>query len=252
MWPLRRAKLWDPIPRENPLYHLNYCWTLLGYSQLSIDHSREAQEVTTLRYHETEEWEGILELEESGNYDSGKLKHEIQYAGEYIAKFILRHVLDEQRNLPRPCPESVEPYDARYLRQLMSDEEKLFELIRVHDLPPSSRDRHAYNVLKELDDSATLTFYRHRSHITQLFLGKQELYLNRRRGKELTERFQLAIHCNIPKTFSVSSNTSWEQQEIQRIALELRERQFENKSKGLHTDWIPTYKIDTRLTQSLA
>jgi len=43
----------------------------------------------------------------------------------------------------------------------------------------------------------------------------------------------------------VSSNTGWEQQEIQRIALELRERQFENESKGLHTDWIPTYKIDS-------
>jgi len=106
----------------------------------------EAQEVTTLRYHETEEWEEIIELEESGSFEPGELKHEIQYAGEYIAKFILRHVLDEQRSLPRPCPGTVESYDARYLRQLMSDEEKLFELIRVYNLPPSSRDRHAYNV----------------------------------------------------------------------------------------------------------
>jgi len=69
--PLRQAKLWDPIPRENPQHHLSYCWTVLGYSQPSIDHSREAQEVTALRYHETEEWEEIIELEESGNYDPG-------------------------------------------------------------------------------------------------------------------------------------------------------------------------------------
>jgi len=201
--------------------------------------------VTTLRYHEIDEWEEVLEREEAGNYEPGELQHEIKYGGEYSAKFILKQLLDEQRNLPRPCPGTVEPYDARYLRQLMNDEEKIFELIRIYNLPPASRDRHAYNVLKELDDSATLTFYRHRSHITKLFIGKQVLYINERRGRDLTERFQLAIHCHLPNTFSVSSKTSWEQQEIQRIALELRERQFENESKRLHTDWTPTYKIDS-------
>jgi len=127
----------------------------------------------------------------------------------------------------------------------MSDEEKLSELLRVYNLPPSSRDRHAYNVLKELDDSATLTFYRHRSSINQLFLGTLRLCISKWRGEELTERLQLAINCHAPHTFSVSLNLSLKQQEIQRIALEIRERQADNEPEGLPTDWFPSYKIDS-------
>jgi len=137
MWPFNDPKPWDPRPTEDPFHRVEYCWTLLGYSQVNSDYSREAQEVTTLRNHETDEWENITEWEETGNYDPGELRHEIQYSGETIAKFILKHLLDEQRNLPRPCPQPTELYDARYLRQLMSDEEKLFGILRVYNSAPS-------------------------------------------------------------------------------------------------------------------
>jgi len=61
MWPFNDPEPWDPRPTEDPFHRVEYCWTLLGYSQVNSDYSREAQEVTTLRYHETDEWENITE-----------------------------------------------------------------------------------------------------------------------------------------------------------------------------------------------
>jgi len=169
------AELPDPHPRGNPHHHFEYSWTLLWYAGLDSDHLREAQEVDQLRRQESDNWRTVTEFEREANYQPGELRRDIEHAGLFNARSILHFVLEAMTLLPCPSPRISSTYDGRYLRELMSDDEKLFELHRIRLLPKSSAPRHCLDVLRELDNSATLTFYRHQAHLKSVLIGGKSL-----------------------------------------------------------------------------
>ena len=110
-----------------------------------------------------------------------------------VALLISTHMINELRRLPRPYQADNNSFDGRYLRELMSREEKLFELHRIYDLPPALFETQCLRILKKLDDSDTLTFYRCRNSVRRVWLNNKCLCVNKQRGRELTLELQYLV-----------------------------------------------------------
>jgi len=103
----------------------------------------------------------------------------------------------------------------------MSDEERLFEKYRLENLPPAPNRKQSLQILKELDDSATLTLYRLRNVVRQVYFRDQRLSISRRRGRELSNELQYLVNKTPLKLI-----TPWEKLEHGNIRT-LEERTFE-------------------------
>jgi len=241
------AQLPDPQPRGNPHHHLEYSWTLLWYASLDADHLREAQEIDQLRRQESDGWRTITAFEREADYQERELRREIEHAGLFNARSVLEYVLESICSLPRTSPQDGTTYDGKYLRELMSPEEKLFELHRIRNLPRTWQRRYCLNVLRELDNSATLSFHRNRAGIKLVSMGGKSLCISRRKGKKLSVELDQLIRVQSAQTFSVRVTTGWQQREVQRRAMELRNQSLQYKSTGLRYHLYPSYIIDSNL-----
>jgi len=241
------AELPDPQTRGNPHHHLEYSWTLLWYASLDADHLREAQEIDQLRRQESDGWRTITSFEREADYQEGELRRDIEHAGLFNVRSVLEYVLESICSLPRTSPQDGTTYNGKYLRELMSPEEKLFELHRIHNLPRISQRRHCLNVLRELDNSATLSFHRNRAGIKLVSMGDKSLCISRRKGKELSAKLDQLIQAQSAQTFSVRITTSWQQREIQRRVTELRNQSLQYQSTGRRYYLYPNYIIDSKL-----
>jgi len=121
----------------------------------------------------------------------------------------------------RPQIEREKIFDGRKVRHLMSDEERLFEKYRLENLPVAPNKRQSLQILKELDDSATLTLYRLRNVVKQVYFRDQRLSISRRRGRELSNELQYLVNKTPLKLIA-----SWEKLEHSSIRT-LEERTFE-------------------------
>jgi len=211
----------DPQPTGNPHHHFEYSWILLWYAGLGSDHLREAQEIDQLRRQESVCCRTVTEFEREAGYQKGELQQDIEHAGLFNARSVLSFILEEMNSSPRPFPQNDSMYNGRCLRELMSDEEKLFELHRLRKLPRTSETRHCFNVLRELDNSVTLAFHRNRPDIKLVRIGGKNLCIRRRNGEKLCEEMRRLPGTQGARTFAIKVTTVWQQREAQRRAIEL-------------------------------
>jgi len=237
----------DPYPMADPHHHLEYSWTLSWYAGLDSDHLREAQEIDQLRRQESDRWRMVTAYEQEAGYQKGDLRQDMEHAGLFNARSVLSFILEEVNSLPPLIPPDDDTYDGRYLRELMSNEEKLFELHRIQRLPRTSGRRFRLDVLRELDNSATLAFYRKRADIKRIQLGERSLWISKRNGEKLYSEMSRLIEAQAPRTFTVTVTTEWQRREVQRRAIELRNQSLNYKSTGVRYHLYPNYIIDSNL-----
>jgi len=236
----------DPHPMADPHHHMEYSWTLSWYAGLDSDHLREAQEIDQLRRQESDGWSTITAFEQEANYPEGELRRDIEHAGLFNARSVLVYILESLGSLPRSWLQNGTAYDGRYLREIMSPEEKLFELQRVGQLPRTSELRYCLNVLRELDNSA-LAFYRNRSTHKLIRIGERSLWISRRKAEELDDELNRLIWAQAGKSFAVRITTGWRQREIQRRVTELREQTLRYRRTGERYYLYPSYLIDSKI-----
>jgi len=129
----------------------------------------------------------------------------------------------------------------------MSNEEKLFELHRIQQLPRTSKRRYCLDILRELDNSATLAFYQNRADIKLVRIGERSLCISKKNGEKLCNEMSRLIGAQACQTFALRVTTVWRSREVRRRTGELRAQPLRHKTTGVRYHLCPNYVIDSKL-----